>query len=300
MNKKHFLKLLFIGLLVISCQVDDSRSTISEDENTFIGDITLRSQIEVLELSTKNYTKITGNLFITNEFNDTTKVHDLSPLKSLNEVGSLIIISNDSLLNLNGLENLKKINKELSIKFNSLKNIDGLINLEKIGEKLSICQSNIDNLKSLSNVSNSIENYVLIQMSDLTDLEGLPNIAPTVSLLKVSHTKLKELNFNTPIEKIDGSVEILNNNNLINLNGFKNLKMIKGDLVIRDNDILKTLNDLENINFVGKEIEIKDNKNLINFCVLNNIDNKDDILITIEGNAYNINHENLSKENCSL
>lgn len=299
MKIKKTLKLIVLSLHIISCQTDDSNVINSEEENIFNGNVTVNSQIDVLELGKKNYTKITGNLLLTNSYNDTTKIHDLRPLKSLKELGSLIILSNDSLANLDGLENLKTINKELTIDNNALENINGLKNIETIGETLTLGLSNIDDLKALSNVSNAIKSSVIIQ-GNLKSLEGIPNIAPTVFFLKIGHTEIKQLGFRSPIEKINGTVEILSNDNMVNLEGLNQLEAVKGTLIIRDNRILTTLDELESINFVGREIEIKDNKSLTNFCVLNKINNKNDILISIDGNGYDINTETLSEENCRI
>lgn len=287
-----------IFLVIYSCNSGDSSEILPEDINVFEGNVTLHSQIDLMELSSKNYTKITGNLFLTNEFNDTTKIHDLRPLKTLKELGSLIIISNDSLFNLDGLENLKTINNELTIKSKYIKNIDGLKNLETIGEILSIGLSDIDNLKALSKVSNSIKTFIIIS-GNFKSLEGLPNVDSSARFFKIAGTNVKTLNFNFP-EQFEGTIEIQSNNNLENLSALKNLKNVGSDFIIRDNAILKNLNDLNNLMKIERFLQIKDNKALSDLCGLNTLENKSKLEHEVSGNAYNLKVDTLSLENCKL
>ncbi|WP_162342575.1 receptor L domain-containing protein [Cyclobacterium salsum] len=136
------------------------------DGRTFEGRVHLLSQKMIEDFGALCYTKIIGDIMIT----DHQETIDLSPLNSIREIeGDLIIRKNTYLTSLNGLENLSKVGWLLIAENESLNSLQGLQNLREVKSRLFI--QNNPQLKSLKGLENLTIVGEMIQISSNENLE---------------------------------------------------------------------------------------------------------------------------------
>jgi len=189
-------------------------------------------------------------------------LNDISAVDNLKTVtGSLNIISNPKLKNINAFSKIKKIgpghtsadvhsNWVLSITNNAqLRNMDGLSNLKNVAGR------------------------VLIRFNDqLRNLDDL--------------SKLKEIGYYSGDIFPNKNLEIYDNPNLRNVNGLSRLKFIGGSLLIYDNTSLKNLNGLSRLSTIGEDLQVTNNITLDKFCGLYNVISAGvPGMVTISGNG---------------
>jgi hypothetical protein len=171
-------------------------------------------------------------------------LRDISALNKLKTItGSLSIIGNPQLRNINGFSKIKTIGPGqtsatiqssyvLSVRANgTLTKMDGLSNLRKIGGRLLI-----------------------------SDNDRLRNIDDLARLTEVGYWAERELFFR--------SVTIEYNPALRNLNGLSNLNFIGGSLYINNNASLRNLNGLSGLSSIGENLEVMNNPDLNRCCGL--------------------------------
>lgn len=143
------------------------------------GDITLSTQQEVENFGAKNYTEITGNLYIGHHISNHSNISNLNSLNSLNSIkGFLLIRNNAKLTTLSGLNNISSIGGNLSIVNNEmLSSLIGLSNISTIGGSLGIGgNSTLTSLDGLNKIT-LIEGQLSISNNKmLSSLTGLNNI----------------------------------------------------------------------------------------------------------------------------
>ncbi|GHC54758.1 cadherin repeat domain-containing protein [Ulvibacter litoralis] len=284
------------GAISENALVTISISDISE-ENIYQGDVILRTQTEVDEFGTHNYTGITGYLLIGHDSGTTySNITNLSPLQALTFVGNYVTISyNGELQTLSGLENLSEIGGTLAIVVNP-----ALLTLENLGEITEINDSLmlhlnplLTNLQGLESIT-TIASYLSIQVTPLVDLNGLQNIT-SVGTLQISGNENIEnitalsgvvsiqdeiiidnnpnLTSLTPLENVEGNIRriyINYNNSLFSLNGLENISCY-GQLDIFSNNSLTDLSGLEKITNINTHVRIENNENLISLHGLENL-----------------------------
>ncbi|UAB76117.1 T9SS type A sorting domain-containing protein [Mesoflavibacter sp. SCSIO 43206] len=227
---------------------------------------------------------------------------DLSALNNItNIVGDLRISNNALMANLNGFQNLLGIGQTLQINSNaSLSNLDGLVGLTSIGETLSLYSNyNLGNINGLSNLS-SVEEIFINDNSILTNLIGLEGITSVYRIRVVFNPSLQSLDGLDNVSVISADLEIntnasltdvtalssltsvgtftnhdfkiVNNANLVSLDGFQNLTVVNGEIIINQNNNLTDITSLENIDpNTFWRLVIQQNPNLTvcslpNFC----------------------------------
>ncbi len=145
------------------------------NEGIFIGDVTLKTQDEINNFATNNYTEIAGFLQIGEQNIPNNSITDLSPLQGLVSVGNLVVIENTALTSLNGLNNLTGTILAIDIvKNENLTDISALSNLTSVTSQLQIFGCGLlQNLSGLQNISTIGGKLIVSNNNSLTTLEGL-------------------------------------------------------------------------------------------------------------------------------
>jgi len=268
------------------------------EENVYDGDIVLRSQQEVDDFGSHNYTRINGLLVIgklENEgFSDIT---DLTPLLSLKHIeeylhiqyngvltttsglenilylgNNFALLHNPSIVNLVSLNNIQTIPGILAISDNpALSNLDGLSNITNVGEYLYISGDKIPNLDWLSNLLSVGGDLSIINNPLITNLNGMSNLTSIGGglIIDVNNSLLNLSGFQNLTGTIKG-LSLRNNNSLSSIDGIANIS-ITGGLGIYNNPVLENLNALLNTTYLSGTVLISNNDSLINLNGLNNL-----------------------------
>lgn len=269
-NKLFIVLILLNSFLFISCE-DAEQSNQNEQVDyefkEYNGNVFLKTQAEVVEFGSNNYTKISGYLRI-GDYLSNSDINDLSSLLSINTITgtenpndeSLDIVKNDYLVDLYGLNNLSTLYGMIAISDNhNLKNIDALSSLSGVIESITYSAGlyihnnpNLENLNGLINVTGMGSLLIIRENTKLIDLDGLNNI--TSEFLEVE---------------------------------------------IRNNFQLTNLDALSNSTFNNYYIAITDNVHLNDFCGIYQISNSADDTFHAYGNAYNPTVNDIISGNCS-
>ncbi|ARA94136.1 hypothetical protein AWN76_013885 [Rhodothermaceae bacterium RA] len=185
------------------------QATTVQAQSVCIGSETLSSQAEVAAFAADGCTELVGTLTISGA-----DITDLSGLRSLTEVGGLIITGNDALQNLDGLGSLATVDGSLSISENeSLTSLDGL-------ERLNIVRGNL----------------MLYANTALTSLEGLASLFVVDGFFDILlNPRLESLEGLESLISIGQSLRVSTNDRLTSLSGLEGLAYVGGDVVINDN-----------------------------------------------------------------
>jgi len=137
--------------------------------------------------------------------------------------GSIYIVNNDEITNLDGLNQIIRVNGALHLfNLSQLNSLSGLSNLQFVGDRLNLSTiPNIPNLGSLNNLSNVGGDVRVKNCSGLTDLSGLENLV-----------------------SIGGSFSVSEHENLVNLTGIENLMQIGGILGMSQNPLLTSISQI--------------------------------------------------------
>jgi hypothetical protein len=201
-----------------------------------------------------------------------TCARDLDGLQNLKTVGLIgplgaFSVVGENLKDISALDNLKKITGSLNIISNpKLKNINAFSKIKSLGpgHTLAAIESNwvlsvtnnakLRNMNGLSNLK-KVAGRVLIRFNDqLRNLDDL--------------SKLKEIGYYSGDIFPNKNLEIYDNPNLRNVNGLSRLKFIGGSLLIYDNTSLKNLNGLSRLSTIGEDLQVTNNIALNKFCGL--------------------------------
>ncbi|WP_334124139.1 T9SS type A sorting domain-containing protein [Empedobacter brevis] len=288
---------------------------LSQLKKAFFVDITQNDLLENLnglnQLSFVNKLNIANNLKLKN-------LNGLDQLTALSDgfddpqfaQSDLSISYNPQLINLEGLK-LKKINGSISIMKNeSLQNLNGLQSLIQYNGDLRIQENpKLTSIEALGNVTSSIDdNYNLsgfggLQVASnpllanlnglhhiktagwisisgnhsLTDLKGLGNITKLSELVIYSNDKIENLNGLSPNLSTLGVLKIANNPQLVRLDGLNNLAALSrfGYIVIENNPLLSDLTALSNLRKMADDmsyLKLRNNQSLSSLKGLENID----------------------------
>ena len=214
---------------------------------TFIGDVFLTKQAEVIEFGKMSYDRIQGRVNIGGFLQtDEESIVDLSPLATIIEItGSLKIQSNKKLTSLNGLQNLESVLAYLTISDNPLlQSLEGLESLRESGSELRISKNaSLVNLKGLENLTKLVFNTIIEHNYSLIDLTGLDNIKSAGYLHFTHNSAFESFNGLHNLESI-GGMTIAANNSLLSLEGFGGTLTKINHLIITENPKLNDLNGL--------------------------------------------------------
>lgn len=255
---KIFKFILLTLTILISLKCSDNSAENNDPsslpEKIYEGDVNLRTQIEVDDFASQNYTRINGSLKIIGEPN-LQKINNLNSLVSLRYIKSnLLIEQNPELISLMGLNNIKTVGLGLSLYQNSkLINISSLSNLNSIGEYLRIEEnSSLTGLTGLNSIK-SVTSLTIKHNLKLLDLTSLSNINSLSQKLEiVGNPFITDIDFlnNLYNNSFIDTIIFLGNDNLISLNGLN--KVIKVNRIsVFGNPKITNLNGLNNLVAIG-------------------------------------------------
>jgi len=147
----------------------------------------------------------------------------------------------------------------------------------------------INDLSPLSQITSVAGSLHILDNDSLVGLTGLENIASVGVHLRIwSNDRLVDLsglnNLTTTGTVIGNRLEIQDNNALLNLNGLNNLTSCGGQLYIINNANLISLNGLESLNS-SKDLSIRNNDNLVDLSALSNLTSLGGHSLDIRDNA---------------
>jgi hypothetical protein len=96
-----------------------------------------------------------------------------------------------------------------------------------------------------------------------------------------------------------GSLDILANPLLDDINGLSNLSKVNGSVRIRENNLLTKLDVFSNITEIGGSLTINYNDNLTNFCGVTTLVSNGVSSYNVYGNAFNPTEQDIIDGNCS-
>ena len=268
--------------------------------DVYEGDISLASDTEIENFSSKGFTKINGELCLGLcdgiVFPD--EITSLLPLSRITEVSNFTLKLNSGLTDLKGIEQLVVSENIVIWSVSGIKNIDELAVNEKLTGSIVIYDNeNLENVDGLANIS-EVRTLQVSRNKKLTNIDGLSNIARTEGRVDISHNDiLANINGLSNLRRVAGTF-IINNCPLIeNLDVLNKLEVIGERLSIIDLPLITNLDGLRNVASVGTAIDLHRNFNLYNFCnVLTILNNTSSIFISY--NRYN-NLSQILNEECS-
>ncbi len=233
------------------------------------------------------------------EINVTWNLISLEGLENLDSIGGQLKIANNfDLENLSGLENLSVLNGDFQINDNRLLNsMSSLSGLNHIGGNIAITNNReLISTDGLQNVANAVGSFEISENDLLDNIVAMPNLTGINGNLSISGNEallsmmalsaVTEVNGNYwlnsnknlantsigSLERITGSLLIVNNDALPNLDLLTGLSLVEGNnLIINSNQILTTLQPLGDMVYSGDYLTISGNSNLQSLDGLGNI-----------------------------
>ncbi|MTH15119.1 T9SS type B sorting domain-containing protein [Flavobacterium sp. LC2016-01] len=221
----------------------------------------------------KNLETIKGDLQISNAFLKT-----ISGFDKLLEVNNFNIGESPNLSQLTGFNTLKTINGSFNVTNNGLSNLLSTVNgfnaLEVIGNQFSVGSNSLVSIQGFKNLK-KIGGHCYISafginsplLKTIPEFESLEIIGSGLTLEQNGIINLSSFNNLKSIGTISplvGWLIIMNNKELKSIDGFNNLKSIAGVTEITDNKKLESLKGLKNLNQIGGGININYNLSLKN------------------------------------
>ena len=128
--------------------------------------------------------------------------------------------------------------------------------------------SNLEGLRSIEYIQGDLR---ILGNDNLTDIDGLNNLAHISAFLAIYGTSLKNISGLNSLSSLGGSVEIGNNNSLINIDGLNNLSSMEISFRLENNDSLVNINGLSNLAEIKRVLSISYNEKLTNLEGFNNL-----------------------------
>ncbi|GAA4882435.1 hypothetical protein GCM10023311_00630 [Flaviramulus aquimarinus] len=229
-------------------------------------DFSNQLQIDEFQLNYPNCIEILGNVEING--NDIVNLDGLSTINVIN--GNLNIFNNNNLNNITGLASLTTIGGNLFFRGNNLiSSLAGLNSLNSIGGFLELFEnSSLNDISALSQIT-SINKHIFISFNQsLQNFNGLHNIVSIGHRLEISRNSVLNLEGLESLTTIGGTLYIIDNDELISLEGLENLNSLN-NLEVNFNDNIQSLNGIQNVGSFNI-IEMQYNPNLT-FCSTDNI-----------------------------
>lgn len=132
---------------------------------------------------------------------------------------------------------------------------------------LTIIGSDITNLDSLYSIT-EIEGSLFLNNTELVDLGGFENLTSVGGNFNIGagyswdgggNPKLENITALSSLTELDGGLFIMNNDSLKSIVGLEGLTVIQGGLTIDNNDSLTVLTGLNNLSHIGGELLIRRN-----------------------------------------
>jgi hypothetical protein len=172
----------------------------------------------------------------------------------LTDIVSSVVISGNSILNLDGLSGLASIGGRLSITDNvALTSLSSLSGLTSIGGRLDVIGNSslasLDGLSGFTSIGGKLSITDNVALTSLSSLSGLTSIGGYLEISNnITLTSLAGL---SSLTSIDGNLAILDNTSLTSLSGFSALTSISG-LYVGRNASLTSLAGLSNLTSTGE------------------------------------------------
>ncbi|TCN60889.1 gliding motility-associated C-terminal domain-containing protein [Flavobacterium circumlabens] len=241
-----------------------------------------QSDVNNFVSSYPNCEVISGNLYISGDVSDISKltsiksiegdlmvnsykITDVSNFLDLEFVGGNLIITNTLIKNLIGFSKIKSINGSLNIYQNSrnpLETINAFENLEIIKGDFQIYEPSLQTITGFDKLIEITSNLILSDNSRLTQVpsfNSLKIIGGDLSITNTYASVLENINSFNTLETIGNDFKIASPS-LVSIDGFKNLKKINRFFQISPSGfrspILKTIPDFENLEIIGGGFEI--------------------------------------------
>jgi surface protein len=234
----------------------------------------------------QNLTAINGSIEIT-----IVPLTSLSALQGITTIPGNLYIGSTQLTNLDDLSDLISIGGNLNLSGNSnLSSLAALSGLTTIGGILSLGSNPmLNSLAGLQNVSSL--NSIYLYNTNLPSLSplNLPTVIPG-SIQVYNEEMLIQAGSFSNVTSIGGNLELISNTVNSSFTGFDNLEQIGGNLWIWFNTGPITLSGFGNLEQVGGDVHISNNYNLQNLTGLQN-------LTAINGDALIAQHPVLQSLN---
>lgn len=200
---------------------------------------------------------------------------DIESLKldGITELDGGLTVNNTNLKNLNFLSNIKTIKGLcLIIENDSLQSLSGLQSIQNIGSLEIINNSRLESINELKNIE--IDNDLLILNNSIRSIEEFHRLQ-RIRDFTIIEDELINLNIINSLEIVFNEIAIIGCNELTNLNELENLKTIDSGLIILNNLNLENFCGLKNV-LNGEEIN--------GFEIMGNLNNpsKEEILNSCE------------------
>jgi len=253
------------------------------------------TELDGVDIVGAGITNLNGLSNIENIHNDlyifNTSIGDFSGLQNLVQVdGTLYVISNLNLINFEGLDSLESL-IQLNVEGNhSLINFQGLTSLVEVytfsgGGTDGILVADNNSLVDLSGLE-SVEKIVNLHVrfnNSLESLDGLSGLTEIHGSLELqsnpSLSDISSLSNMHPQEVFGLSIDIMDNDSLVDLDGLENVTSISA-CYIRLNESLINIEGLSNLETVHTRMFIGDNPSLLNLDPIFDfilVDNEGDI-----------------------
>jgi hypothetical protein len=189
------------------------------------------------------------------------------------EIEGTVLISGESITNLEGLNNIVSIGGSLSIDYcNSLTNITGLSNLVSIGGGLGVSGNPyLTSLQGLENITH-LAGLTFSYNNSLTDFTGLNNLDTIDNVFSLQNTGLLNFTGLENLKYIGGVFDLFWNMDLVSFTGMENLEYIGGEYFwIETCGDLTDISSLSNLQTIAGDIHIFETS-LTSLDGLDNID----------------------------
>ncbi len=194
----------------------------------------------------------------------------------INITGDLVIVDTTTLITLSGFNSLIKVN----------------ISNNDIGSVFIINNSALTTINGFGNLQEIGWNYDILGNPNLTSLPNTPNLTIIGNSIRVQYCNslTNLIGISSVTSPVNGGLEIVRNNNLINLNGLNGLTICNG-INISNNSLLSDLSALSSLATFHAmpilnrpSINVYDNTSLSSLTGLDNIDGSTIGNVTIKNN----------------
>ncbi|WP_367392737.1 T9SS type A sorting domain-containing protein [Lewinella sp. LCG006] len=242
------------------------------DNLTLIGgDLRLISNLALTSLDGLNSLGLVGGDV---NIADQQLLNSLAGLESLTSVeGEFRLYTNPVLQNLAGLENLSAIGTDFELSNNpALESIAELTSFTSLGGSIIIYDAALTTLEGLNNftsITGDVQLTILPQLQNLDDIAGISSIGGNFT---VNQLPMVEHLFtaSSALASIGGLLNIVNNEQLLNLEGLENLSIV-GSLAAVSNPALVDFTGLEGLTEVNYLFTISGNESLTSFNGMENL-----------------------------
>ena len=273
---------LFSGVALITINILD-------EDDSFMGDVILKTQEEIDTFGENHYRHITGDLIIGSRNADYNKsVVDLRPLDDIQTVGDKMRIrQNLALQNIEGFNNLKAVGNNFSIFRNeSLTNIPEFNALKTVGTYFGI--GNNKELQYIDGFNNFISDdqltFYIGGNNTLIEINGFDKITSVKTLSIQFNQLLLYINGLNSLTNIDVRLELITNASLIGIDGLNNISSAN-NLMIFNNDQLTNFDVLREIGPTVSGVSIESSDSLTSLIGLSGITSVDQYSLEILRNS---------------